>query len=67
MIGLWKIKSGKGWISHNKGLTPEQISQLQALKVGDKLVIFENDVREGETGPSITLKRSTLHAPVQVS
>lgn len=60
MIGLWKIKSGKGFVSHHKGLNQEQVAFFHNMKVGDRLVLFENDVRAGENAPQFTLKRSNL-------
>lgn len=59
-IGFWKAK--QGYISHKQGLSQQQISYLQNLKVGDRLVLFVNDVREGEKGADITLVRSNLPA-----
>lgn len=60
-IGFWKTP--KGYISHKGGLTAVQVQYLQNLKVGDRLVIFFNDVREGEKGAPASLKRS--HLPAQ--
>ncbi len=59
-IGFWKTE--KGFISHSQGLSQEQVGYLQNLKAGDRLVIFMNDVREGEKGAEATLMRSNLPA-----
>lgn len=62
MVGFWRMKSNKGWVSHGQGLTEESLKFFRSLKVGDKLVVFENEVRDGERHPHLTLKRSTLNA-----
>lgn len=59
-IGFWKTP--KGFITHKQGLSQEQIGYLQNLKVGDRLVLWVNDVREGERNADLTLKRSSLPA-----
>lgn len=60
MLGFWQIKDKKSiFMSHSKGLAADQIAFLHSLQVGDKLVLFTNDVREGEHGAHLTLKRST--------
>lgn len=60
MIGLWKSSNDKVYVSHAKGLDQEQITYLHNLKVGDRLTLFLNDVRDGEKGPIFTLKRSLI-------
>ena len=60
MIGLWKMKNQKGYISHAKGLTEDQVKYFHNLKIGDRLVIFIHDIREGEKSPDLSLKRSTI-------
>lgn len=57
-IGFWRTQ--KGFISHKHGLDEEQVKYLQNLKVGDRLALFTNDVRDGERQADMTLKRSTL-------
>jgi len=57
-LGFWKTKIG--YVSHKNGLNEEQVQYLHNFKVGDRISLFVNDVREGETGPFLTLKRSTL-------
>lgn len=59
-IGFWK--TSKNYMSHMNGLTETQVAYLQNLKVGDRLVIFVNDVREGEKGASLILARSMFVA-----
>lgn len=59
MIGFWK-NDKKNYTTHAQGLSKEQVSFLQGLQIGDRLVLFENDVREGEKRAPLTLKRSTL-------
>lgn len=61
-IGLWKTKNATVYTSHMAGLKEDQVTMLKNLKAGDRLVLFVNDVREGETGPNYTLARSTLEA-----
>ena len=55
-IGFWKTK--RGYITHKNGLNAEQLASLQSLQLGDKLVLFEQEVREGEYHPPLVLKRS---------
>lgn len=62
-IGFWRTKLG--YVSHKNGLTQEQVNYLQNLKQGDRLVLFQNDVREGENDAVLTLKRSTFVAEVK--
>lgn len=64
-VGFWKSKVG--FISHKEGLSQEQVDYLRNLKVGDRLVLFDNDVREGERGAILTLKRSNLSSEVVTS
>ncbi len=60
-LGFWKNTSGKCYMSHQQGLSKEQVSYLQSLQIGDRIVLFINDVREGEKQPDLSLTRSTLH------
>jgi len=59
-IGFWKIVNSNNFTSSVKGLTEEQVNYLKNLKVGDRLVLFVNDVREGEKSPNLSLKRSNV-------
>lgn len=61
-VGFWKSK--QGFVSHKQGLSEEQVNYLHNLKVGDRLVLFVNDIREGEKGADVTLMRSTLPTEV---
>lgn len=65
-IGMWKTEKGS-YLSHSKGLTEEQVQYLQNLKIGDRLVLWVNDVREGEKGPNLTLARSNFLAEVSTN
>ncbi len=59
-LGFWKSANGKCYMSHQQGLSKEQISYLQSLQIGDRIVLFVNEVREGEKHPDLSLTRSTL-------
>lgn len=41
-IGLYKNLNTGSMLSHNNGLTEEQINFLKSLKEGDRLVIWKN-------------------------
>lgn len=43
-IAFW-IKPSKNLLSHGKGLTQDDIKFLQSLKVGDRLIIWDNSER----------------------
>jgi hypothetical protein len=64
-IGFWK--TSKGFISHKQGLSEEQVTILKNLKAGDRLVLFTNDVREGEKGAHLSMARSTIPTAEPVS
>lgn len=57
-LSFWKKNSGNA-LTHVKGLTQEQVDALRELKVGDRLILFSNDV-DGETKPAFTLKKARL-------
>lgn len=47
-VGLWQKPTGN-LLSHGKGLTEEEIKFLQSLKVGDRLIIWDNTKRNENT------------------
>lgn len=53
-IGFWK-KSTENFLTHSEGLNEEQIKFLQSLKVGDRLILWNNDSTTKFT-PNLTLK-----------
>ncbi len=53
MVKFWPTTSGN-FLSHNKGVTLDQLSFFKSIKLGDMLIIYVND--DG----SITLKKSTF-------
>lgn len=53
-INFWTKDTGNS-LSHSKGLTQEQVNALQQLKVGDRLILWKNDVKE-EHDSNLTLK-----------
>lgn len=53
-IAFWK-KSSLNMMSHGKGLTADEVKALQTLKVGDRLILWNNDVKS-DKDPNITLK-----------
>ncbi len=54
-IGFWPTQKEKFYTSHQSGLNAEQIAELQALKVGDRLAIWMNDM-DGNS-PKLSLKK----------
>lgn len=52
-IGFWKKETGN-LLSHSAGLTPEQLRNLQEIKPGDRLILWENTKRK-DTDPDFTL------------
>lgn len=54
-IHFWKKKSGH-FFTHSGGLRQEDVTFLQTLKVGDKLIAFNNDRKDRETSPDLTIK-----------
>lgn len=55
-IGLWRNDSGN-ILSHNKGLSKEQIEILQSLKEGDRLIIWSNTFKAKGIEPDFNLKK----------
>lgn len=53
-IGFWKTNRDRFFTSHQAGLNVEQIQELQKLKVGDRLAIWQNET-DGNS-PNMTLK-----------
>jgi hypothetical protein len=54
-VPFWK-KESNNYMSHSKGLTPEQVEALKALKVGDRLILWDNNPKEDTSRPPLTLK-----------
>ena len=52
-IGFW-IRDSGNYITAQGGLTEEQIKLLRSLKVGDRLILWNNNK---ENAPDITLKQ----------
>ena len=46
----------KNMLSHKDGLTAEDIANLQTLKVGDRLIIWDNKEKRSDRSPDYTLK-----------
>lgn len=61
-VKFWKSAERGFYLSHNKGLTQEQVEFLRSLEPGDKLIIF---AEKDPTGREVlTLKKSNLIATV---
>jgi hypothetical protein len=45
-IKFWR-KESNNLLSHSEGLSEEQIKELQLLKVGDRLIIWDEGEQEG--------------------
>ena len=56
-IGVWKKESGN-MMSHKSGLDEDQIALLQSLKVGDRLILWNNYSDINSTKPDFTIKKS---------
>lgn len=52
-IAFWKKESGN-YMSASQGLTQEQVSFLQSLKVGDRLIVMQNQ-KFSENSPEMSL------------
>lgn len=63
-IKFWKSPEKGFFLSHNRGLTEEQLQLLRGLQLGDKLIIF---AEKDETGREVlTMKKSNILAqPVE--
>lgn len=55
-INFWMTRNGD-YLSHNAGLTAEQIADLRRLQPGDRLVIYTNDANERPDQPHVTLRK----------
>ena len=58
-LGFWKSSYTKDFLSHSKGLTEEQVEQLQKLKPGDRFIIFVNSDKDSDNFPDCSLKLFT--------
>lgn len=56
MIAFWKKETGN-LMSASKGLTEEEIKFLQSLKIGDRLIVYNNNIKEGDNRPNFTIKK----------
>lgn len=54
-VGFWRTKKNRFFCSHQKGLNQEQITQLQALKIGDRLCLWQNEDKDGNS-PDFVVK-----------
>lgn len=55
-IGFWKTSKPFFFASHQKGLIQEQIDQLKQLKVGDRLCLWQNNDKDGNS-PDFVVKK----------
>lgn len=55
-IGFWNTQKTNFFTSHQTGLNEDQIRELQALKVGDRLCLWQNMDKDGNS-PSFTVKK----------
>lgn len=56
-INFWKARNG-AFLSHNRGLTEEQIRFLNTLKVGDRLVVYMNEPDPDRNEADLTMKKA---------
>lgn len=54
-LAFWQKESGN-MLSHGKGLSKEQVEELQKLREGDRLILFKNEKKADNT-PEYTLQR----------
>lgn len=54
-VNFWVNKVGN-LNSHHQGLSQEQVDALKSLKVGDRLVMWEEKKRSKETDPHYVLR-----------
>ena len=62
-IGFWLRDSGN-YISAKTGLTGEQVKFLRSFKVGDRIILWNNN---REDSPDITLKQYTIAQPAALA
>ena len=62
-IGFWTMETGS-LISHNRGLTKEQIDDLKTLKEGDRIILFYNSERRDKQ-PAYNLRISKLKPEIE--
>jgi intein/homing endonuclease len=54
-LQFWKKETGN-LMTHGKGLTKEQLTELQNLKEGDRLIMYKNSEKLSDSSPDFTLK-----------
>ncbi len=54
-IAFW-VKESKNLVSHKDGLSAEDITELQKLKVGDRLILWCNSDKKHDGSPDFNLK-----------
>lgn len=54
-LAFWKKDKGN-LLSHKDGLSAEEVAELQTLKVGDRLIIWDNQDKRSDKSPDYTLK-----------
>lgn len=54
-IGFWSTNKPFFFTSHQRGLNEDQIAQLQQLKVGDRLCLWQNTDKDGNS-PEYVIK-----------
>lgn len=55
-LSFWKNKESGNFLTHKNGLTKEMIQDLQALKEGDRLILWVNSEKLSDTSPDLTMK-----------
>ena len=48
-VGFWKTSKAFFFTSHQSGLNKDQIDQLQQLKEGDRLCLWQNTDKDGNS------------------
>lgn len=54
-IGFWETSRSYFFTAHQQGLNEEQIKALHSLKIGDRLCLWQNTDRDGNS-PHFTVK-----------
>lgn len=58
-INFWMARNG-AYLTHNRGLTPEQIAFLRSLQPGDRLVIYTNEPDPDKNESDLTMKKAIV-------
>ena len=56
-VNFWRARNG-AFLSHSKGLSPEQVQFLASLRPGDRLVVYMNEPDPDGNAADLTMKKA---------